>query len=118
MQRWWRPGILLLALVFSTPVLTIVSFVGYPSTEVWRHLTQTVLGEYVSNSLLLMAGVALGTLVIGVGCAWLTSLCRFPGQRWFAWALLLPLAMPGYIIAYTYTGMLDFAGRCRRPCAS
>ena len=57
-----------------------------------------------------MLGVACGTLSIGVTCAWLTSLCVFPGKRFFEWLLLLPLAFPGYIIAYTYTGMLDFAG--------
>jgi iron(III) transport system permease protein len=57
-----------------------------------------------------MLGVGIGTLVIGVGCAWLTSVCIFPGKRFFAWALLLPLAFPAYIIAYTYTGMFDYAG--------
>ena len=57
-----------------------------------------------------MLGVGAGTLIIGVGCAWLTSVCMFPGKKFFAWALLLPLAFPGYIIAYTYTGMLDYAG--------
>jgi iron(III) transport system permease protein len=57
-----------------------------------------------------MLGVAVGTLIGGVGTAWLTSMCRFPGRGVFEWALLLPMAMPAYIIAYTYTGMLDFAG--------
>jgi iron(III) transport system permease protein len=57
-----------------------------------------------------MLGVAVGTLIGGVGTAWLTSMCRFPGRGLFEWALLLPMAMPAYIIAYTYTGMLDFAG--------
>ncbi|MEW6488684.1 MAG: iron ABC transporter permease, partial [Thermodesulfobacteriota bacterium] len=50
------------------------------------------------------------TLLLGVGTAWLATVCRFPGQRVFQWALLLPMAMPAYIIAYTYTGLLDFAG--------
>ena len=57
-----------------------------------------------------MLGVAAGTLLIGVSCAWLTSVCVFPGKRFFSWALLMPLAFPGYLIAYTYTGMLDVAG--------
>ena len=55
-------------------------------------------------------GVAAGSLIGGVGCAWLASMCRFPGRGFFEWALLLPMAMPAYIIAYTYTSMLDFAG--------
>ncbi len=57
-----------------------------------------------------MLGVGFGTLFLGVGGAWLTAMCDFPGRKVFAWAFLLPLAMPAYIIAYTYTGILDFAG--------
>ena len=110
MQRFWEPGVLLLAILFSLPIFTVASFILHPANDVWQHLIDTVLTEYLLNSALLMLGVALGTLVIGVGCAWLTSLCLFPGKRIFAWAMLLPLAFPAYIIAYTYTGMLDFAG--------
>jgi iron(III) transport system permease protein len=110
LQRLWKPGILLVAILLSLPIFTIASFILQPANEVWQHLLDTVLGEYLMNSALLMLGVGIGTLVIGVGCAWLTSVCVFPGKRLFAWALLLPLAFPGYIIAYTYTGMLDFAG--------
>ena len=106
----WKPGVVLVACLFSLPIFTIAGFVVHPSNEVWQHLLDTVLGEYLRNSALLMLGVALGTLVIGVGCAWLTSVCLFPGKRLFSWALLLPLAFPAYIIAYTYTGMFDFAG--------
>jgi iron(III) transport system permease protein len=109
-QRLWKPGVLLVALLFSLPLFTIAGFVAYPSTEIWQHLLDTVLAEYLQNSALLMLGVAVGTLVIGIGCAWLTSVCVFPGKRIFSWALLLPLAFPAYIIAYTYTGMFDFAG--------
>jgi iron(III) transport system permease protein len=98
------------AALLSLPVLTIASFLLYPSNEVWQHLRETVLSEYLLNSALMMLGVGVGTLVIGVGCAWLTSVCVFPGKKFFSWALLMPLAFPGYIIAYTYTGMFDFAG--------
>ena len=110
LQSWWQPGILLAALIFSIPVLTISSFLVQPSGDVWQHLVDTVLTDYLLNSALLTIGVGLGTLSIGVTCAWLTSLCQFPGKKLFIWALLLPLAMPAYIIAYTYTGMFDFAG--------
>ena len=91
-------------------MLVVIGFLFVPSGEVWQHLAETVLADYVTNSLLLMAGVTLGTLIGGVGTAWLTSMCRFPGRGVFEWALLLPMAMPAYIIAYTYTGLLDFAG--------
>jgi iron(III) transport system permease protein len=100
----------LVALLLAVPVLVIVGFMLVPAGDTWLHLASTVLPDYVSNSLLLMSGVTLGTLVGGVGTAWLTSMCRFPGRGIFEWALLLPMAMPAYIIAYTYTGMLDFAG--------
>jgi len=107
---WWQPGILLTALIFSIPVVTIASFLFQPTGDVWRHLVDTVLADYLFNSIVLIIGVGLGTFSMGVTCAWLTSLCDFPGKRLFIWTLLLPLAMPAYIIAYTYTGMFDFAG--------
>jgi iron(III) transport system permease protein len=103
-------GIVLIALIVSLPVVVVLSFVFHPAGEVWRHLSATVLPLYVRNSALLMGGVAAGTLALGVTTAWLTTMCSFPGRRLFEWALLLPLAIPAYIIAYTYTGMLDFAG--------
>jgi iron(III) transport system permease protein len=109
-ERLWQPGILLTTLVFSIPVITILGFLLQPTGEVWQHLVDTVLADYLLNSVLLLIGVGLGTLSMGVTCAWLTSLCDFPGKRLFVWTLLLPLAMPAYIIAYTYTGMFDFAG--------
>jgi iron(III) transport system permease protein len=110
LERCWKPGILFTALLLSLPVLTIASFILQPSGDVWQHLVDTVLADYLLNSAVLALGVGIGTLLIGVSCAWLTSLCVFPGRKIFVWALLLPMAFPGYIIAYTYTGMFDFAG--------
>jgi iron(III) transport system permease protein len=106
----WSASIVAIALLTGLPVLVIVGFVLVPAGDVWQHLVDTVLADYVVNTLLLMLGVAVGTLIGGVGTAWLTSMCRFPGRGLFEWALILPMAMPAYIIAYTYTGMLDFAG--------
>ena len=106
----WSASTLLVALVLATPVLFVASFVFHPTGEVWAHLVDTVLTDYVVNSGLLMLGVGVGTLVLGVSTAWLTTSCEFPGRRFFDWALLLPLAFPAYIIAYTYTGMFEYAG--------
>ena len=102
--------VLLTALVLSIPVLVVFGYVFVPAGDVWAHLASTVLPVYLFNTLFLGLGVAAVVLVIGVGTAWLVTMCEFPGRQVFSWALFLPLAMPAYIIAYTYTGMLDFAG--------
>lgn len=106
----WRWSVLLPALLLAMPVFVIFFSVISPQTEVWRHLQQTVLADYVINSLLLALGTGAGALLIGTTTAWLVSQYQFVGRRYLEWLLLLPLAMPAYIIAYTYTGMLDFAG--------
>lgn len=115
-RRWalrcspWSGGVLLVALLAALPVLVLVGYLFVPSGEVWAHLADTVLADYLLNSLWLMLGSGAGVLMIGVPAAWLTSMYRFPGRRLFEWALLLPMAIPAYIIAYTYTGLLDYAG--------
>lgn len=103
-------GALLVAVFILLPILVVVAAVFTGSFDVWRHLFATVLSDYLINSLALMFGVGIGVVFIGVPTAWLTARCDFPGRKLFAWLLLLPLAMPAYIIAYTYTGLLDFAG--------
>jgi len=99
-----------IAALISLPVIIIASYLVKADGVLWHHLFETVLNEYLVNSLLLMLGVGVGVLLLGVPTAWLTSMCSFPGRRWLSWALLLPLAVPAYIIAYTYAGLLDFAG--------
>ena len=99
-----------IALLVSAPILVVLASVLTPAGEVWRHLAATLLPEYIRNSLLLMLGVGAGTILIGVSGAWLVTMCRFPGRRLFEWAMLLPLAIPAYIMAYAYTDFLQFAG--------
>ncbi|MBI3451574.1 MAG: iron ABC transporter permease [Rhodospirillales bacterium] len=96
--------------VVAAPVLIVFANVFLPSNGAWSHLAATVLPGYVTNTLLLMIGVAAGAIVIGTGTAWLVTMCRFPGSRVFELALLLPLAMPAYIMAYAYTDFLQFVG--------
>lgn len=108
--RLWRGTLLTTALVIAIPVLVILASLLGPYSATWSHLLDTVLPNYLLNSLLLMVGVGIGTFVLGVSAAWLTAVCEFPGRKIFSWALLLPMAMPAYIIAYTYTGLLDFSG--------
>jgi iron(III) transport system permease protein len=98
------------AVMVLLPIVAVLQQATFVGTDLWLHIWQTVLPDYVSNSLLLILGVGAGVLLVGVPAAWLTATCQFPGRRWLDWALLLPLAMPAYIIAYTYTGILDYAG--------
>ncbi len=100
----------LLCLLLLVPLIAIFSFLVQGDAGVLAHLVDTVLIDYVMNSALLMAGVGATVLVIAVLPAWLVTMYRFPLCRILDWALLLPLAMPAYIIAYTYTGVLDVAG--------
>ncbi len=110
-SRWVAASAPLLAFVVALPVLVIVASVfGSGSGATWAHLWDTVLAKYVVNSLILMLGVGTLTLILGVPAAWFTAVCAFPGRRLFVWLLPLPLAFPAYIIAYTYTGLLDYPG--------
>ncbi|NEP10044.1 MAG: iron ABC transporter permease [Symploca sp. SIO2C1] len=106
----WTALVMAIAFLVATPVLFVLSNVFVDSGDIWEHLAQTVLWRYITNSLLLMIGVGCGVLIIGVGTAWLVTMCSFWGSRLFEWALLLPLAAPAYVLAYTYTDFLDYAG--------
>ena len=101
---------ILLALILATPILAIGLSVLSPDWHVWRHLIDTLLAEYVTNSLVLAIGVGSLATAIGTVLAWLMVHYEFNGKTTLSWLIVLPLAMPAYIIAYTYTGLLDFAG--------
>jgi iron(III) transport system permease protein len=102
-------GLLLAALV-AIPILTVLRSLLLPTEGVWVELVAFALPRYLTNTAWLLFGVGVGVLLVGVGAAWLVTMCRFPGSRVCEWALLLPLAMPAYVIAYTYTDLLQFAG--------
>lgn len=106
----WLVAVLALAALVALPVLVVTGNLLVPSGDVWTHLAATVLGSYIGNSLLLMAGVGAGVAIGGVGTAWLVTMCRFRLSRTLEWALLLPMAMPAYVVAYTYTDLLDYSG--------
>jgi iron(III) transport system permease protein len=94
----------------TLPLWVIVGSWFFPKQDIWQHLASTVLTQYILNSLGLMLGVGVGVTVIGVSTAWLVSMCNFPGRRFFEWALMLPMAIPAYILAYTVTDALQFSG--------
>lgn len=109
LSKWqliaWSTGLLL-----STPLFFLLLESLQGDSEVFTHLWNTVLWDYISNTVLLILGVGLLSCAIALPLGWLTAYCRFPGKKQFEWALMLPLAMPTYIIAYVYTDLLDYAG--------
>ncbi len=108
--RLWRAASLLVVLVVSAPVLVLAAAWLAPAGEIWRHLADTLLGELLVNTLVLMFGVGAGVFALGVGLAWLTAMCDFPGRRLFDWALMLPLAIPAYVLAFVAVALLDYSG--------
>jgi iron(III) transport system permease protein len=99
-----------IAAFLALPILWVAASLLQPAGEAWRHIAATVLPAYVANTALLVALVAAGVLSIGVLSAWLVASYRFPGARVLEWALVLPLAMPAYVMAYAYTDWLQFTG--------
>ncbi len=106
----WTIGTLIIAALVAVPIISVLLLAASPSDEIWHHLVSTVLPRYIQTTILLMIGVGICTATIGIGTAWLVTLCNFPGRRIFEWALLLPLAIPTYVVAYVYTDILEFAG--------
>ena len=106
----WIAIVMIIAILIAIPILFVVSSIFIDAGPIWKHLAETVLTGYMVNSLLLMFGVGIGVLIIGVVTAWLVTICRFWGCDWFEWLLLLPLSAPAYLLAYTYTNMLEYYG--------
>ena len=103
-------AVALLSLFFCIPIIVICGSLFFPAKEVWVHLLDTVLIDYIFNSFALLIGVGCISLILGVIPAWLITMYKFPMSRYLEWALLLPMSMPAYIIAYSYTGAFDASG--------
>lgn len=99
-----------MAVLLVLPILAIFYTALGDADDIFAHLMATVMPTYISNTLLLVAGVMLLSLVFGIPSAWLMAMCRVPGAGVLQWALVLPLAMPGYIVGYIFTDWFDFAG--------
>ena len=106
----WIILVIAIALLIATPIIFIFSSIFTDAGEIWQHLLDTVLIDYITNSFWLMIGVGIGVLVLGVGTSWLVTMCSFRGSSWLEWLLLLPLAAPAYLLAYAYTNLLDYFG--------
>ncbi len=114
LSSWLAQAVMLLfAFLLALPVLALVASwfqFDAEAMDVLRQMAETVLPGYVGTSLLLCVAVALAVAVVGMATASAVTLFDFPGRRVFEWALLLPLAMPAYVVAYAYTDFLQFSG--------
>ena len=105
---WLLPALILVFCLLA-PIATIFNIAFYPEENIWPHLFRTVLGGYISDTLILILGVGIISLSIGVSTAWLVTMYEFPGRKLASRLLLLPLAMPTYIIAYCYVEIFDYS---------
>ncbi len=112
MRKWGLLGgvAVATAALLALPVVSVLASVFDGGTDAWQHIASTLLPRYAWNTLLLALGVAAGVVSMGVIAAWLVATYRFPGRGVLEWALVLPLAMPAYVMAYAYTDWLQYAG--------
>ena len=106
----WYPITFSIAALVALPLVVLALSWGEIDTEIWAHLWDTQLPRLLGNSLVLVFGVGIGVTLLGTSLAWLTALCEFPGRRWLDWALMLPFAIPAYVLAFVFVGLLDFSG--------
>lgn len=105
-----RLAVWCVAALSALPLLVVLSSFAHPEAAIWQHLVAYVLPQVLLNTLLLCGGVLAGVLLLGVSLAWLVTQYQFPGSRVFRWALMLPLAVPAYVMAFVQVGLLDFTG--------
>ena len=108
--NFWQITPVVLFLIFIAPVIIVLSSLFGEYSDNWTHLYNYVLTGYILNSLWLVIGVSICVLIIGVGTSWLVTNYHFTGKNVFEWALILPFAVPPYILAYTFTGLFDTFG--------
>lgn len=106
----WTLLAVAMAAVVAMPILAVVFSLAAPALDIWAHLLRTQMVELLVNTALLLLGVGIGVLVLGTFLAWLVVTYQFPGRAVFEWALMLPLAIPAYVIGFVFLGLFDFAG--------
>lgn len=109
MWRWFLITLPLIGLILL-PIISILAMSFSPSENIWPHLLSTILPRSLRDTFLLMSGVGVLSLIIGTSTAWLVTMYSFKGRNFFDWALLLPLAMPTYMIAYCAVDLLEYSG--------
>jgi iron(III) transport system permease protein len=100
----------LISLFMLIPILVVLLSWTQPVADIWTHMREYVLPQVLKNTAILLLMVITISGSIGTALAWVTSMYRFPGQRFFSWALMLPLAIPAYVLAFVTIGIVDFSG--------
>ena len=106
----WHVLILVIASIFLIPILFIVSSIFLGFSDDFYHIYEHTLLQYSQNSIYLVIGVSFLVTILGVSTAWLVTFFNFYGKRFFQWALILPLAIPPYLLAYVFTEFFDYSG--------
>ena len=106
----WHLLLLLIALPVLITLFSLVAAFFHPDLETLSHLVRYVLPDTLLNTLLLVLGVCIASGLLGTSLAWLTAICDFPLRGFFSWALFLPMAIPGYVMAFAFVGLFEFAG--------
>ncbi len=107
---FWKYSAVVVSTIVIIPLSMIFLCIFLGGGDTWDHLYNTVLFKYFIETIILVLGVIIGTSILGISSSWVVSTYKFPGKRIFAWALLLPLAIPGYAVAYSYGYIFEFAG--------
>lgn len=106
----WRYVVWVFAALVIIPLATLFSSFLAPEKEIWQHLASTLLPELLTNTFILVVGVGCFTGLLGVSLGWFTGACDFPGRALFSWSLALPMALPAYVMAFIFLGLMDFSG--------
>ena len=100
----------LIVFLLLSPIISIIFVANENTAELWAHLLETRFSSYIYNTIILMIGVGTSSIIIGVTLAWLVCRYDFFMSKVIEWCLLLPLAMPAYIVAYCYTDFFEYSG--------
>lgn len=106
----WQIMAICLAGAVVVPLCVIFFSIFHPEKEIWAHLADTILSSLLLNTLMLSSGVLVCTALLGISLGWLTGACSFPGKSFYSWALTLPMAIPAYVMAFIFIGVMDFTG--------
>ncbi len=105
-----RAGGVAAVLAVLAPIAVVALSWGSDESAVWQHLLATQLPGLLRNTAVLLLGVGVTVSLLGISLAWITVMCEFPGRAAFEWLLMLPMAMPGYVLAFVVLGLFDFSG--------